>query len=107
MSKIDRFDDIVTTEGKSHVKKTKTEIEIPDVNIESIVTHNQNKKKRRELVSVYFNEDDMNKLKTLSMNVDSPISKIIEECMQKLVANTEVNDDKVKEYDNLKKQSNK
>lgn len=71
-------------------------------NLDDMIVPNQNKKKRRELVSVYFYPEDMDKLKTLSVSYDSPVSKIIEDCMLKLTAEVEVDQEKVDKYNESK-----
>ncbi len=104
-NKLNQFDDI--QEGRSKKKhvnndKLQEELKMQEFNLEDIITPNQNNKKKRELVSVYFYKEDMDKLKTLSVKHNSPISKIIEECMQKLTANVVIEEEKVEEYNKSK-----
>lgn len=103
-NKLSQFDDIKTGKStKKHVKnELQDELKVQEFSLEDIITPNQNNRKKRELVSVYFYKEDMDKLKTLSVNHNSPISKIIEECMQKLTANVKVEEEKVEQYNKSK-----
>lgn len=58
---------------------------------------------KREAVSVYFDEEVMNKLKTVSQETGVAISKMIENTIVKLTKDTEVNETSVKAYDKSNK----
>lgn len=65
------------------------------------------KSSKREAVSVYFDEEIMNKLKTVSEKTNVAISKMIEKSIIKLTKDIEIDEAAVKAYNKNNKRKTK
>ena len=94
-------EDLAGGSGKASqkLKQTGTTIEIENFELDNVITRDVNNKRKREIVSVYFYPDVMDKLKVLSVQYNSPISKVIEDCMIGITKNSQVDEKIVAEYD--------
>ena len=95
-------DEVLAGGNKNSGSKVKTndiETEIGNIALDNVITRDVNNKRKREIVSVYFYPDVMDKLKVLSVQYNSPISKVIEDCMKSITKNTQVDKKIVAEYD--------
>ena len=97
-----------TTTGQSRVAKTTNEEKLgngllpgADADIMDFIT--VRKSSKREAVSVYFDEDVMDKLKTISEQTNVAISKMIEQSIEGLTKNIEADQNLVKQYNKKKK----
>ena len=111
MSNLDNMMNDVPEINKGTSKRTKTTIDAGSKNIdidfsqEELVDLVTERKKKREALSVYFDSDVMDKLKTISMSTKphTSISKIVENLVCKVFADVEIDKQKVKKYDSKKK----